>query len=78
MTENAFPRRRTFEGQGICFIVNRPIVISGETIAPGTVFDKTLVSERKLRQLFDQRYLRFAEPEDLPQQRERPRIRPRL
>jgi hypothetical protein len=59
MTDKAFPRGR-FDPEAN-FVVNRPILISGEEIAPGTTFDKKLVDLRRLRQLYDQRYLRLSE-----------------
>lgn len=59
MTEKAFPRQR-FDRE-LTFVVNKPITLSGKTTAPGTIFDKSLVTGRKLQQLFEQRYLRFAD-----------------
>lgn len=46
------------------FVVMKPFVCSGQDIAAGQRFDKSLVSPRKLRQLYDQRYLRHAPVEE--------------
>lgn len=52
-------RERNFD-RGADFVVNRPIHVNGGTIAPGQSFDKTLVSTRTLRQLYEQRKIEFA------------------
>lgn len=82
MTDKAFPRER-FD-PAATYVVNRPILISGEELAPGTTFDKTLVDVRRLRQLYDQRYLRLEEhkvhPKDAIKQhpyRDLPKLNPR-
>lgn len=62
MTDKAFPRQ-DFDG-ALVYVVQRAITMNGETLVPGQVFDKALVSNRKLRQLYDQRYLRLAEVGD--------------
>ena len=41
------------------FIVKRPIRLSGEDLKPGSVFDKTRVPLRRLRQLFDSKLLAY-------------------
>lgn len=43
------------------FVVNREFILNGVNQIPGSVFDKTLVTTRTLRQLFDQRKLRLPQ-----------------
>jgi hypothetical protein len=42
------------------FLTVRPILFNGKTIGPGQPFDVTLVNVRRLRQLYDQRYVKMA------------------
>ena len=73
MTDKAFPRQ-DFD-RGFVFVVQRAFLLSGKELAPGTIFDKSLVDSRKLKQLYDQRYLRLAEADELPQSKPRSRAR---
>lgn len=42
------------------FTVVRPFTLDGRALAPGEAFDKSLLTTRRLRQLFDQRRLAMA------------------
>lgn len=42
------------------FIVSKSLTIFGDKLVPGQVFDKTLVTTRRLRQLYDSRFLAIA------------------
>jgi len=42
------------------FVVVRGIPVSGHRFDPGDLFDKTLVTTRLLRQMYEQRILKFA------------------
>jgi hypothetical protein len=53
------PWRKTFDPERD-FTVRRPITVGGQKFAPGDAFDKTLVTLRRLRQLYDQRTLHFV------------------
>jgi hypothetical protein len=44
------------------FRVERVITVAGNKLAPGDTFDKTLVTVRTLRQLYEQRKLSMHEP----------------
>ena len=74
MTDKAFPRQ-AFRPE-VTFVVQRPMLLSGKEVTPGTIFDKALVTPRKLRQLYDQRYLRFWEAGD--PSIEPPKARPKV
>ena len=39
------------------FVVRKPMTISGRPLKSGDTFDPTLVSERRLRQLYEQRWI---------------------
>lgn len=43
------------------FLVNKSLTISGVGIEKDTLFDKTTVSTRLLRQLYEQRKIRFID-----------------
>jgi hypothetical protein len=78
MTEKAFLREK-FDPERE-FVVARRFLFNGITLAPGEVFNKSLVVPRKLRLLYDQRYVRMTaakpgEPASKPQGRERRRLR---
>ncbi len=51
------------------FVVLRPMTVSGLDVQSGESFNKQLVTTRRLRQLFDQRYLAY--PHETPGQRRR-------
>jgi hypothetical protein len=71
------PWRKTFDPERD-FTVRRPVTVGGQKFAPGDAFDKTLVTRRRLRQLYDQRIIHFRG--DAPGQRlvpERARRRPK-
>lgn len=58
------PRRLDYDPDGE-FIVRRKTTVAGLTFEAGDIFDKTLVTRRRLRQMFDQRVIvrpLFAEP----------------
>jgi hypothetical protein len=42
------------------FVVRRMVTVQGQTFGPGNAFDKTLVTTRRLRQLYDQRVIMFS------------------
>ena len=48
--QDKFDRERTFS-------VNHPFTCGGKKFAAGDIFDKTLVTTRRLRQLYDKRLL---------------------
>lgn len=52
------PWRKTFDPDRE-FTVRRKFSCGGEPFAPGEAFDKTLVTVRRLRQLYDQRVIYF-------------------
>lgn len=70
MATNA-PRREEFD-PGRSFVVTRcpagtvVLRVAGTEFRPGKPFQKNLVSVRKLRQLFDMRYLGMTNEEPLP------------
>ena len=43
------------------FTVFKPMMVNGNILVRGSTFDKTLVATRRLRQLYDQHYVVFAE-----------------
>jgi len=45
------------------FLVTRSVVVSGKKFGPGDPFDKTLVTTRRLRQLYDHRFLKMGPAE---------------
>jgi hypothetical protein len=66
MTDKAFPRNK-FDPERD-FVVHRHMMLSGEALTPGDDFDKSIVDVRRLRQLYEQRYLRFKEGGDTPRE----------
>jgi len=48
------------------FVVQRPFVAHGKAMVPNTPFDKSKVDERRLRQLYDQRFVTMAKQESGP------------
>jgi len=54
--------RDTFD-RDMDFVATKAFKLSGAPFIPGQNFDKTLVTTRRLRQLYDGRYLRMVEPE---------------
>lgn len=74
MTEKAFPRAKFDQRRS--YVTLREFRLSGQMIAVGQLFDKALVDTRKLRQLYDARYLRMATTAEEPtSSRSRPRLR---
>lgn len=65
MTEKAFPRGE-FDHTAY-YVVNRTFLLSGVAHEAGSLFERHLVPERKLRLLYQQRYLRSAAPHELPE-----------
>ena len=53
------PWRKTFDPER-AFTVRRMFTCAGVKFAPGDAFDKTLLTTRRLRQLYDQRVIHFA------------------
>lgn len=53
------PWRKKFDPERT-FTVRRKITCGGEAFAPGDAFDKSMVTVRRLRQLYDQRTLYFT------------------
>jgi hypothetical protein len=51
-----FPRQEQFD-RDRSFTVRQPVTVSGRFFSPGEPFDKTLVTTRRLRQMFEQRRL---------------------
>jgi hypothetical protein len=45
------------------FIVTRAVIVSGKKFGPGDPFDKTLVTTRRLRQLYEHRVLKMGPAE---------------
>lgn len=41
------------------FVTTRPLPVSGRSFGPNEPFDKTLVTTRRLRQLYDQRAIAY-------------------
>lgn len=62
----AFPRPKFDPKQE--FVVSKPFTYSGQGLVIGQLFDKTWSTERRLRQLYEQRYLRFLEGEPVPKE----------
>lgn len=52
------PWRREFDPGGE-FVCRKPVTVGGRKFAPGETFDHTLLSTRRLRQLFDQHTIIF-------------------
>jgi hypothetical protein len=78
MTEKA-PLRKQFSRDHV-YVVSRSFVFSGRGMVPGEIFDKTQVNTRRLRLLYEQRYIRIGELSQAPQEpapapRERRRLR---
>ena len=48
------------------FLVARAIKAQGRSFNPDEPFDKTLVTTRRLRQLFEQRFIKFAPVQKVP------------
>jgi len=48
------------------FIVERHFLFDGKKQRPGSIFDKALASTRRLRQLYENRQIRHAEPGEVP------------
>ncbi len=49
------------------YLVARPILTNGVTIGADQPFDKRLVTTRRLRQLYEQRYLKMAPASPAPE-----------
>lgn len=47
--------------RGNDFVVLRPVTVHGIVLTPGDPFDKTTVTTRTLRQLFDQRKIKVGQ-----------------
>lgn len=58
--EQRIPFRSTFNPDRE-FIVRRPLTLGDRALVPGDVFPKTEVALRRLRQLYDQRVIRYPE-----------------
>jgi hypothetical protein len=69
MTKMLARYREAFD-PGQDFVIMRPLRLDGVALAEGTIFDKTKVPTRRLRQLFDQRALSY------PHETGRDRCRP--
>lgn len=54
------PRAREPFDPSRAFVIVRPVRVGGKTYGAKQPFDKTLVTTRKLRQLYDGRYLAMA------------------
>ena len=54
LRRDAFDRDREF-------VVGKSLTLRGRPFGPGDAFDKTLVSTRRLRQLYDSRYLKMSD-----------------
>jgi len=52
--------------RGRDFVAFKPLVLGGKIIPRGQPFDKTKVTARRLRQLFDQYMIDFAQEEPQP------------
>lgn len=59
----AFPKLKPFD-RDQDFIVKRSIKCSGKSYNPGDKLDKTRLTTRRLRQLYEQRIVVMVEPED--------------
>lgn len=55
------------------FVVQRPFQFNGKAHLSGTKFEKDGVSQRRLQQLYDQRYLSFDKTEAQPAPKAAPR-----
>lgn len=60
MAKNSTNLRPEFD-RDCNFITVKPMRFSGVDYSPGQPFDKTQTTTRRLRQLYDTRYLRMAE-----------------
>lgn len=49
------------------FVVMRPLLAQGTQFQPGDLFDNSAVTTRRLRQLWEQRFLRMLPPEERKQ-----------
>lgn len=54
------------------FITTRAFLVGGRQFSPGEQFDKSLVVERRLRQMYDTRQLRQVVPAKAVRRRLRP------
>lgn len=59
-THEEFDRERDFT-------VTREFTLNGQRLVPGDVFDKSQVTVRRLRQLYEQRSLRMGPASEAPQ-----------
>ena len=57
-----YPRFEQFD-RDRNFLVTRSVVVSGKKFGPGDQFDKTLVTTRRLRQLYEHRFLKMGPAE---------------
>lgn len=71
MAKGAFARAE-FDRNRV-FVVAREFTVSGCVLGPGELFNKGLVTDRRLRQLYDQRFLKFGEGSDDSISFEKPR-----
>lgn len=53
---------KAFDREGT-FVAGKPMRVSGQDFLPGDAFDKSLVSTRRLRQLYEMRKVRMVEPD---------------
>lgn len=53
------------------FVVNKPMKVQGAPLQIGDPFDKTSVNLRRLRQLYDSRWIKYAEASSGPATRPR-------
>lgn len=51
------------------FVAIRPVQINGQKLAPGQAFDKNMVDERRLRQLYDRHDIGYAPEGELEGER---------
>jgi hypothetical protein len=58
MEKMRVPWRREFD-PGAEFVCRKPVTVGGRKFGPGETFDHTLLSTRRLRQLFDQHTIIF-------------------
>jgi len=70
--EKVYPRAK-FDQQNE-FVAQRNFEFGAHTISAGQRFDKSLCPPRRLRQLYEARYLRMATAEELTPKRSRPRL----
>ncbi len=59
MTEKSFPREKFDPSRN--FVVARAFLFSGRAYLAGASFDKTGIADRRLRLLYEQRYLKMAD-----------------